>query len=141
MSALKKFTQEDSFSFGLVATGSMTDPTRRWSQGSIPEIDLLFYLAAEKRESYDPNKLAAFLQETLGWSCDFSEGHKAWDEYDDTHPPYFKLVPQTGRYIELHPDWEIWQTPQDIRSLIGQIRSSNRGEQLRNPYFCVLIEP
>lgn len=139
---LNNFAQEHQFSFGVVAVGSMADPIRRWSSAKTKDFDLLFYVATGGNE-YKEEELSEYLSQHLEWKCEYSADQKSdsWDDSwgDESHPPYFKLTPATGKKIELHPEWQTWDTPQAVRTLISLIRA-NRA-MIRNPYFAVLIEP
>lgn len=139
--ALNNFAQEHQFSFGVVAVGSMADPIRRWSSAQTKDLDLLFYVANNGNE-YKEEELSEYLNQYLKWECEHSAGKKAdsWDSWaGGSHPPSFKLAPATGKKIELLPEWQTWDTPQAVRTLISSIRANR--VMVKNPYFAVLIEP
>lgn len=137
---LNNFAEQHQLSFGVVAVGSMVDPIRRWSSAQTKDLDFLFYVATNGNE-YKEEELSRHLNQYLEWKCEHSTGQKSdsWDEYGTTHPPYFRLTPATGKKIELHPEWQTWDTPQAVRTLIAPIRANRI--MSRNPYFAVLIEP
>lgn len=117
MAVLKTYAQEKESSFGLIASGSVIDPMRRWSLEHIPEIDLLMLWAENGKHNYNPTEMAASLQEKLGWESKYSV-KMSWDDYGPSHP-YLRLQPEKGKFIEIHLEGNPLKTPEDIANIIN----------------------